>query len=61
MGRKTKDAMDLEPGDRITVQPGRIERVRSASTREAWGCVEIHTDDHDILTGLPCTVKVEDQ
>ena len=54
------DALQLRPGDHILIGPGRIERVRARSTRddEYGPAVVIHTDENDILTGLPCPVKV---
>ncbi len=55
--RAVVDALRLRPGDLILIGPGRIERVRAASTRE-YGGVVIRTDDRDILTGLPCPVKI---
>jgi hypothetical protein len=54
------DALQLRPGDHILIGPGRIERVRARSTRDKkWpAVVTVHTDATDILTTLPCPVKV---
>jgi hypothetical protein len=57
--RKIKDATELQPGDRALVGKGRVETVRSASTRGAHNTVTIHTDGSDIVTTLPCPVQVE--
>ena len=52
------DALRLRPGDLILIGPDRVERVRAASTRDGYGGVIIRTDDHDIVTTLPCSVKI---
>lgn len=58
---RIKAAEDLQPGDRIiTNQRGRVETVDAATTRDQYGGCSIHTEQHDILTGLPCDVKVLD-
>lgn len=55
----TKDATELQPGDRIAAPGGRTERVAAPSTRGSHGTVTVHTDDRDITTTLPCPVTVE--
>jgi hypothetical protein len=50
--------MRLQPGDRILVQPGRIETVVAPSERDEYGGVLIHTHESDITTSYPCAVKV---
>lgn len=59
MGRKTKDATELQPGDQIRTGRDRTERVAAPSTRGSHGTVTVHTDDRDITTTLPCPVTVK--
>lgn len=62
MGKgKYVDALALKPGDKILVGPGRVETVTAPSKKgDRYNDVTIHTDESDILAGLPCAVKVLD-
>lgn len=53
-------AQNLQPGQRIITRPGKVETVVKATDLDEYGGVSIHTDQHTILTGLPCDVKVVD-
>ena len=51
-------AEDLRPGQRIVVAPGRVETVAEQTELDAYGGCSVHTTEHEILTQLPCNVKV---
>lgn len=53
-------AQDLQPGQRIRTGPGRVETVTAPTERDQHGGAAIHTDQHTILTGLPCDVTIAD-
>lgn len=56
-----KNAQDLEPGDRIvTDQRGTIQTVTDRTELDQYGGCSIFTTDAEILTTLPCGVKVVD-
>lgn len=56
-----KNAQDLVPGDRIvTNQQGAIETVTDRTELDQYGGCSIFTDQSEILTSLPCPVKVAD-
>lgn len=62
MARKIVDATELKRGDRIvTNHRGDVETVALPSTVDSRNIVTIHTADHDIQSGLPCPVKVENR
>lgn len=54
-------ALDLEPGQHIVTEPGTVETITALSERDEWGGVTIHTEGGDLLTPLPCPVKVVEQ
>lgn len=54
-----KDALDLTPGDLVTLSPGRVERVFAPTDRCGGDSVIVHTDGRDVVTTLPCGVQVE--
>lgn len=53
-------AEDLRPGQRILVGPDQVETVAERTERDAYGGCSVHTTEHEILTQLPCAVKVLD-
>lgn len=60
MAKRTVDATDLKPGDRIKFRPGQEATVTRTSERQAHNTVEIHTDKGSALTTRPCPVDVVD-
>jgi hypothetical protein len=56
-----KNAQDLVPGDRIiTDQKGTIQTVTARTELDQYGGCSIFTENSEIITGLPCSVKVLD-
>ncbi|PRY36267.1 hypothetical protein [Umezawaea tangerina] len=55
---RTVNVLDLRPGDRILIRPGREATVTKRCTVGEWDSVTVHTDVSDDLTGLPCTVTL---
>lgn len=55
-----KRAQDLDPGDRIVVQPGDTQTITDRTELDKYGGCTIFTDRSTILVGLPCPVKVLD-
>lgn len=58
MAKKTVDAVDLRPGDRIKFRPGVEATVTKPSERQAHNTVQVHTDKGSALTTRPCPVDV---
>ena len=59
-GCRLVDAQDLLPGQRILVGPGDVQTVTERTERDQYNGCSIFTDRSEILTGLPCPVKVLD-
>ena len=51
-------AEDLRPGQRILVGPDNVQTVAAPTGQGDGGGASIHTTDHEILTTLPCPVKI---
>lgn len=56
-----KNAQDLEIGDRIVVdQKGTVHTVNNRTELNQYGGCSILTKESEIITQLPCPVKVID-